>query len=71
MAFDMMHLTQTRIATIDSYAVLFILLMYLCMFRFLQMNLFRDRWRAWVPRRCPAFSWGLAARANGFACMRA
>ncbi len=49
MAFDLMHLTQTRIATIDSYAVLFILLMYLCMFRYLQMNFFRDRWRTLIP----------------------
>ena len=42
MAFDMMHLTQTRIATIDSYPVLFIILSYLCMFRYLQMSFFRD-----------------------------
>lgn len=33
-AFDFMHYTQTRIATIDSYAVLFILLMYYFMYRF-------------------------------------
>lgn len=31
-AFDFMHFTQTRIATIDSYAVFFILLMYLFMY---------------------------------------
>ncbi len=49
MAFDMMHLTQTRIATIDSYAVLFIMLMTLCMLRWLQMDLLRDRWRTLVP----------------------
>ncbi|MGI6499058.1 MAG: glycosyltransferase family 39 protein [Oscillospiraceae bacterium] len=34
-AFDFMHLTQTRIATIDTYAVFFILLMYYFMYRFL------------------------------------
>lgn len=33
--FDFMHLTQTRIATIDTYAVLFILLMYYFMYRYL------------------------------------
>lgn len=33
-AFDFMHFVQTRIATIDSYAVLFILLMYYFMYRF-------------------------------------
>lgn len=49
MAFDMMHLGQTRLATIDSYAVLFIILMYLCMFRYLQMSFFRDGWRTLLP----------------------
>ena len=33
-AFDFMHFTQTRIATIDTYSVLFILGMYYYMFRF-------------------------------------
>ena len=34
MAADFMHFTQTRIATIDTYAVFFILLMYLFMYLF-------------------------------------
>ena len=34
MASDFMHFVQTRIATIDTYAVFFILLMYLFMYRF-------------------------------------
>ncbi len=34
-AFDFMHFTQTRIATIDSYAVFFILLMYLFMYLYI------------------------------------
>jgi len=33
-----MHFTQTRIATIDSYAVFWIMLMYLFMIRFIQMD---------------------------------
>ena len=33
-AFDFMHFVQTRIATIDTYSVFFILLMYLFMWRF-------------------------------------
>lgn len=33
-AFDAMHFVQTRLATIDTYSVFFILLMYLFMFRF-------------------------------------
>ena len=35
---DSMHFTQTRIATIDSYAVFWIMLMYFFMFRYFQMR---------------------------------
>ncbi len=38
MMFDFMHFTQTRIATIDTYAVFFIMLMYLFMFKFSKTN---------------------------------
>jgi dolichyl-phosphate-mannose--protein O-mannosyl transferase len=41
-AFDFMHFTQTRIATIDTYAVFFILLMYLFMWRFVSGGKLRD-----------------------------
>lgn len=37
---DLMHFTQTRIATIDSFPVFFILLSYLFMVRYMQMNPF-------------------------------
>ena len=36
-AFDFMHLTQTRIATIDTYAVFFILTMYYFLYRYLTL----------------------------------
>ncbi len=49
MAADMMHLAQTRIATIDSYSVFFVILMYACMFRYMQMNFFRDGRRTLIP----------------------
>lgn len=39
-ALDLMHYTQTRIATIDSFPVLFILLSYLFMVRYMQMDAF-------------------------------
>ena len=39
MALDCMHLTQTRIATIDSFPVLFIILSYLFMARFMQRDI--------------------------------
>lgn len=44
-AFDFMHFVQTRIATVDTYAVFFIILMYLFMYLFL----ISDRWKylAW------------------------
>ncbi len=35
LAFEFMHLTQTRIATIDSYGVFFIIAMYLFMYRYI------------------------------------
>lgn len=41
-AFDFMHYAQTRIATIDTYAVFFIILMYLFMWRFVSGGRLRD-----------------------------
>lgn len=41
-AFDFMHFVQTRIATIDTYAVFFILLMYLFMWRWVTGHRLRD-----------------------------
>jgi dolichyl-phosphate-mannose-protein mannosyltransferase len=38
MTFDFMHFVQTRIATIDSYSVLFIILTFLCMYLYLHSN---------------------------------
>jgi len=42
LAFDFMHFTQTRIATIDSYAVLWILLMYFFLYGWLESGSKRD-----------------------------
>ena len=42
MATDFMHFVQTRIATIDSYAVFFILLMYLFMYLFISEGKWRN-----------------------------
>ena len=47
MATDFMHFVQTRIATIDSYSVFFILLMYLFFWLFWQAE--RRRMRDWLP----------------------
>lgn len=43
MALDCMHFTQSRIGTIDCFAVLFILCMYLCMFRYVKMSFYHDK----------------------------
>ena len=43
MAFDCMHLTQTQIATIDSFPVLFIMFAYFFMLRFLQTDIIREK----------------------------
>lgn len=44
-ALDFMHYTQTRLATIDTYAVFFILLMYDAMICFMQKDIVQDKMR--------------------------
>ncbi|MBN1799749.1 MAG: glycosyltransferase family 39 protein [Spirochaetales bacterium] len=39
-AFDFMHFVQTRIATIDVYAVFFVILMYYFMYRYYRLSFF-------------------------------
>ncbi|MCD8128861.1 MAG: phospholipid carrier-dependent glycosyltransferase [Oscillospiraceae bacterium] len=46
-AFDFMHYVQTRIATIDTYAVFFTILMYLFFWLYLRAD--RTRYRSWLP----------------------
>lgn len=53
-AFDFMHFTQTRIATIDVYAVFFILLMYYYMFQYMRMNFFTDGLKETLKPLCLA-----------------
>jgi len=45
MSLDCMHLTQTQIATIDSFPVLFILISYFFMLRFIQTDWRSETWR--------------------------
>lgn len=60
-ALDSMHFTQTRIATIDSYAVFFIMLMYLFMFRYVRMSFHRQPLRrTLVPLALCGLTMGLA-----------
>lgn len=52
MTFDLMHFTQTRIATIDSYPVLFIILAYWAMIRYMQTDVYAV---SWSKRLIPLF----------------
>jgi hypothetical protein len=61
LAVDFMHFTQTRIATIDSYPVLFMILMYGCMYRYIQMNANQaPLYRTLVPLGLSGIFMGLA-----------
>ncbi len=61
MTFDCMHYTQTRIATIDSFPVFFIILMYLCMFRYMQSSFYHQKlWKTLVPLALSGLFMGLA-----------
>ncbi len=48
-AFDFMHLTQTRLATIDTYGVFFILAMYFFFYRWLSLPADAPFWRGALP----------------------
>ena len=71
-ALDLMHYTQTRIATIDSFPVFFILLSYLCMIRYMQTDVFALRqeenprcfshafWKSQIPLALSGLFMGLS-----------
>ena len=47
---DCMHFMQTRIATIDSFPVLFMMVMFLFMARWMQMSFYHQKlWKTLVP----------------------
>lgn len=62
LALDSMHFTHTRIATVDSYAVFWIMVSYLFMFRYIQMNWNRE------PLKKTFVPLGLCGIAMGLAC---
>ena len=67
LASDFMHFAQTRIATIDTYEVLFILLMYGCFWGFWRAD--RTRRRSWLPPLAfsgVCFGLGAASKWTGF-----
>lgn len=58
-AFDFMHFTQTRIATIDVYITFFIMLMYMFMVSYLREDFYGDIKKLLVPLGLCGLSFGL------------
>ncbi len=49
-AFDFMHFTQTRIATIDVYITFFVLLMYFFMYEYSKLSFYdTPLYKTWIP----------------------
>lgn len=58
-AFDFMHLVQTRIATIDSYGVFFILISYYFMYRWLTVSAGKKLRKSVFPLFLSGLFWGI------------
>ncbi|MBP3656996.1 MAG: phospholipid carrier-dependent glycosyltransferase [Clostridia bacterium] len=69
MAADCMHFTQTRIATIDSFPVLFMMLMFMFMARWMRMSFYHQRLRdTFVPLALSGVFMGLAIASKWIGC---
>ena len=69
LASDCMHFTQTRIATIDSFPVLFMMLMFLLMARWTKMSFYHHRLRdTFVPLALSGVFMGLAIASKWIGC---
>lgn len=61
-AVDFMHFSQTRIATIDSYSLFFVMLMYYFMYRYTETNYNREPlYKTLLPLALCGVSFGLGA----------
>ncbi|KUJ31286.1 hypothetical protein AR437_04510 [Christensenella hongkongensis] len=70
-AADFMHFAQTRIGTIDSYSILWIMLMYLFMYLFTQSNFNKEKLsKSLVPLALSGLFFGIGA-ATKWLCMYA
>lgn len=59
-AFDFMHFTQTRIATIDVYGTFFIIAMYFFMYWYSQTSFYDTKlWKTFIPLGLSAIMMGL------------
>lgn len=70
MATDFMHFVQTRIATIDTYSVFFIILMYLFMYRYLTADREGKKQEWLLPLALSGLFFGLGA-ASKWTCLYA
>ena len=61
LAADFMHLTQTRIGTIDTYGVFFILLMYYFLYRYLTLPAGAPFRKCALPLFLSGLFWGIGA----------
>ncbi len=59
--FDFMHLTQTRLATIDTYVTLFIMLMYYYMYKYYTQSFYdRPLYKTFIPLGISGIFFGLS-----------
>ena len=66
---DCMHFTQTRIATIDSFPVLFMMVMFLFMARWMQMSFYHQKLsRTFIPLGLSGMFMGLAIASKWIGC---
>ena len=66
---DCMHFTQTRIATIDSFPVLFMMVMFLFMVRWMKMSFYHQKFtRTLVPLAFSGIFMGLAIASKWIGC---
>ena len=69
LALDLMHFTQTRIATIDSFVVLFIIWMVYFMLRWVFLDFFHTSfWETLVPLALSGLCMGLAVASKWTGC---
>ena len=63
-AFDFMHFVQTRIATIDTYAMLFVLLQFYCLYRYISLDYETPFKKTLLPLFLTGLFFGLGAAAK-------
>ncbi len=69
MAVDLMHFTQTRIATIDSFVVLFIIWSYAFMIYYIRMDYWHTKlWKTLVPLALSGLFMGLSVASKWTGC---